>query len=244
MISALFVLMAAVPGSAEATPVQASPMATWSAEGARVAQAEAIKRFDLKQRLISYGSQYFRPDDNATIRVIEGDLAIAGSLRLDWDNCTSHGLIVTGDLSVDGAIVNAGMNGGPFLLVGGKTRAYAVIGGGAELVFEGDTQVEEIVVGHYNDGILMFRKNLAAPAVVTMDHHLEIRGDLDGRWFDVFDGDDVWSTFLDTDQPALAVMQEDDWEGLRTALIPALEARGSVLRPNLPGKSEHPKYGR
>ena len=126
------------------------------------------------------------------------------------------------------------MNGGPFLLVAGKTSAFAVVGGGAELVFEGDARVEDIVIGHYNDGILVFSRNLSAPAVVTVDHHLDIRGKLDGHFYDVFNGEDVWSSFLDPGQPALAGMDEDEWTGLDRDVIPALAARRSVLRDTLP----------
>lgn len=242
MVTASVLAAAGTDQTAAAAP---SPLATWSVRGEHVAQADAIGRFDLARRLMSYGSQYFRPREGEQIRVVDGDLTIAGNLMLDWDaGWDAHGLIVTGDLLVDGAIINANMNGGPFLLVVGKTQAFAVVGGGAELVFEGDAVVEDIVIGHYNDGILMFRKNLTTPVVVTVDHHLEILGSLDGRWFDVFDGDDQWSDFLAVDQPALAGMNDDEWAGLDQGVIPTLAARRSVLRSDLPAAAEHPKYGR
>ncbi|SDU15781.1 hypothetical protein [Halopseudomonas salegens] len=36
-------------------PVEPSPLDKWSTPGVRIAQAEAIERFDLKRRLQSYG---------------------------------------------------------------------------------------------------------------------------------------------------------------------------------------------
>lgn len=231
-----------VAGIAAGTPAPAPQ--GWSRAGDPIAQADAIERFDLRKRLVSYASDYFKPETKARIRVVEGDLRITGNLRLDWDQgLGADGMIVTGNLDVDGAIVNAGMNGGPFLLVAGTTAARAIVGGGAELRFEGDAKVAEIVIGHYNDGVLAFGADLVAPVVVTMDHDLQIHGRLDGRWFDVFNGDDEWSAFLDKDA-GLAAMDEDEWHGLETIVIPRLLAGSRVLRAELPAKSAHPKYGR
>ncbi|MGY0504992.1 hypothetical protein [Luteimonas sp. e5] len=236
-----------VDATAPATPVPAStpaamPPTQWSVPGVLVPQAEAITRFDLKSRLQTYRSPYFRPDERVKIRHVAGDLHLDGPLLLDWDgNLDAHGLVVDGDLIVDGPIVNANMDGGPFLLVGGTTRASAIVGGGAELAFEGDADVDEIVIGHYNGGILVFGKALTTPAVVNMDHHLDVRGPLHGRWFDVFSGDDEWSTFLDMTLPGMENMLEDAWQGLDEALIPRLLQRQRVLRTDLPPIANHPK---
>lgn len=111
--------------------------------------------------------------------------------------------------------------------------------------FEGDAKVTDIVIGFYNDGILEFGAQLTAPAVVTMDHELTIRGKLDGRWFDTFNGSDEWSSFIDPKQTQLRrAMEEDEWSGLKRQLIPILKTGKSVLRPDLPTKAKHPKYGR
>ncbi|SDU15749.1 hypothetical protein SAMN05216210_2109 [Halopseudomonas salegens] len=188
-------------------------------------------------------SRYFQASEGAQIRVIEGDLSIDGNLLLDWDEkWGSDGLIVTGNLTVSGSIINASGDSGPFLLVGGQSSAHAIVGGGAELVFEGDAEVADIVIGHYNDGILEFGSNLTAPAVVTMDHYLVIDGELDGRWFDVFDRDDKWSAFLDMRRAEFAIMEEDEWRGLDDALFPVLKAGHSVLRPDLPPKEEYTRH--
>jgi len=244
-----------------------SLMSKWSVKGEGIPQAEAITRFRLKKRLQSYASEYFEPDEKAKIRVIEGDLHVDGNLVLDWEygwnaegfaatayqarakqrgvdweyGWSTDGLIVTGNLTVSGAIINANPNGGPFLLVEGQTHAYAIVGGGAEMVFEGNTSVDDIVVGHYNDGILVFRANLTAPAVVTMDHELSIQGKLDGRWFDEYQ----WPLFLTVQQPKLtkAVIEHEGFSiDSLDALIPLLETGRSALRPDLPSKDKYP-YG-
>ncbi|MGP9825256.1 hypothetical protein ACT048_12300 [Ectopseudomonas khazarica] len=221
---------------------QLSPLSKWSSSGTRILQAEAIERFNLNHRLERYGSQYSQSENNTKIHIIEGDLRIDDNLLLDWEAFDSHGLVVTGNLTVTGSIINANSNGGPFLLVAGQTRAHAIIGGGAELVFEGNAQVADIVIGHYNDGILTFQADLTVPVVVTMDHYLYIRGNLDGRWFDVFNDGDEWSSFLDMQQPKMAIMNEDDWIGLNDVLIPLVKAGRSVLRADLPPQEIRNKF--
>ena len=208
-----------------------APPKHWSVAGELVKPDEAARRFDLKNRLLAFDGK-----GTAPVRVVEGDLRIDGNLLLDWKKFSAAGLIVTGDLMVSGSIINANANYGPFLLVGGRTRAHAIVGGGAQLMFEGEAQVTDIVIGHYNDGSLVFKSNLSAPVVVTEDHYLEIRGKLDGRWFDTFNGGDSWTQFLDMRPPELAGMKEVNWDGLQDYLITALKARRSVLRPDLPPK--------
>ena len=57
------------------------------------------------------------------------------------------GLIVTGRLTVDGAVINANLNGGPFLVVLGETHARAMFAGGAEFRFDRLASFDDAVVG-------------------------------------------------------------------------------------------------
>jgi|GEM_PF-5704313 len=221
---------AAAPGSA-ASAARPKALSGWSSTGQRLKPGEAAERFNLKNRLVEFDEHGKR-----SVRVVEGDLRIDGNLLLDWEEgFGSQGLVVTGELAVNGSIINAEGDYGPFLLVGGRTRAHAIVGGGSQLFFEGDVQVAEIVIGHYNHGSLVFKSNLTAPVVVSMDHHLEVRGKLDGRWFDDCPS---WAFFLDMRRPGLSDMQKDEWEGLQNGLIPLLKNRQSVLRADLPPKEK------
>lgn len=235
--------------AAEAAPAASAPAITsgienWSQRGEFISQAEAIERFDLKRRLQSYGSDYFKPNDQARVRVVEGDLHINGHLPVDWAQWSSVGLVITGNLHVTGPIFNASSDGGPFLLVQGQTQAQAIVGGGAELVFEGDARVDDIVLGHYNDGVLIFQKNLSTPAAVTLDHFFDVRGELDGIWFDPWENaaTHTWNLILPPG-PVLQAMQQDPWRGIEETLIPALLRGEKVLRPDLPPKAQFPKHG-
>ncbi len=189
----------------------------WSTPGRRFKPAEANQQFKLTERMT-----YFDEKEKARVRVIEGDLTIDGDLLLDWEErFSSQGLVVTGDLTVTGAIVNANMNGGPFLLVGGKTRAHAIVGGGSQFIFEGDVHTDDIVLGHYNDGSMLFKANLKAPLVVRMDHAMDVMGKLDGRWSE----GESWAEILDMRHPELAGMDENQWGGAGQGADPAAEGR-------------------
>ena len=84
------------------------------------------------------------------VLVCEGDWTLAETLRLDWtpDWCSRTwltrlgideavdadgiaGMLVLGDLVIDGALINADIDSGPFLVVQGNLTARAVASGGA-----------------------------------------------------------------------------------------------------------------
>jgi hypothetical protein len=87
------------------------------------------------------------------------------------------GLVVDGDLHLEGALINTSMESGAFLLVRGALRARNVSGGGAEIVIQGPALVDDAVIGHYNDGILNFECGLRTPLCINEDHALSITGE-------------------------------------------------------------------
>jgi hypothetical protein len=173
-------------------------------------EADAMSRFDLRERLQAYGPGAQEARTDVIVEVVEGDLLVLGDLLVDYAagrrqvegirpradgdrNATTlkgaTGLIVTGDLTVHGALVNANLNGGPFLLVLGKTQARALFAGGAEFAFEGRARFEDVVVGCYNDGYVAFRGGVEAPMVISEDHAFDIRGDGPPPFVDYFNGE-------------------------------------------------------
>ncbi|WP_058833815.1 hypothetical protein [Luteimonas abyssi] len=218
------------PSDAPGVP---APLPIAPEQGERMGLVEAVARYALGERMISLDPARAALDPGGAVRVVEGDLTIDGNLCLDWDYWQTLGLVVTGDLQVNGAIVNAEMESGPFLFVGGRTRAGAIIAGGAEFLFEGDVQADDIVLGHYNDGVLTFGAALRAPAVVTMDHHLEIRGRLEGRRFDTLFGGDPWSAVFDMAPDMLEAFDDNAFRSLDRVLIPQVMAGRPVVRDDL-----------
>ncbi len=172
-----------------------------------ITEAAAIERFNLRIRLerYDYGVGVREVSPNHRVEVIEGDLHVAGDLLLDelaarlrvekirarsaGDRIAttlsgSVGLVVTGNLHVDGAIINASLDEGPFLLVLGETRARALYAGGAEIRFEKRAHFEDAVIGVYNDGILRFIDGLDAPMLLNFDHDTVVRGAVQPPFFD------------------------------------------------------------
>ncbi|MBI5262552.1 MAG: hypothetical protein HY852_12135 [Bradyrhizobium sp.] len=84
------------------------------------------------------------------------------------------GLVVDGGLTIDGALVNADMESGAFLLVLGPLKARNASGGGAEIIIQGPATVSDAVIGHYNDGRLHFNGGLETPLCISSDHDLSI----------------------------------------------------------------------
>jgi hypothetical protein len=215
----------------------ADPFDGWSKRSVEVELAAALETHAPVKKLMSLSSL----SRTAKVRVVEGDLAIDGALLSDWkQGHGAAGLIVTGALSVNGPIINASRNGGPFLVVAGKTRAKAIVAGGAEFLFVGDAEVEEIVVGEYNDGILRFLGALKVPVAVTNDHHFEVGGKFDGRWLDPFDEGHAWASVLHAD---IAVSKDEDGNedfDVVDQLLPRIRSGQPVLRSDLPAKADYP----
>lgn len=148
----------------------------WSSIGQLIEHEDLKQKFEIHRKL-----QFLKNGYPYNLRVIEGDLTINGDLNLESEDIPySHGLLVTGNLTVSGCILNTSSDTGAFLLCLGDLKAFAVIGGGSEIIIEGHAWVDEIVIGHYNDGILGFKKDLHCPLVISLDHDLTIQGHLNG----------------------------------------------------------------
>ncbi len=229
-----------IAGIATASAQPSAPSG-WSNPGTVLTLAEARSRIELIEKLDSVTSQYSSIKPNAKVRVVEGDLTVTGPLLWDWDKgFDAAGLVVTGSLTVHGPLINSNVNGGPFLLVAGTTRAQSIVGGGAELAFLGDAVVDSIVIGEYNDGILRFGGKLTVPVAVTNDHDFSVAKGVQGRWLDPFNEGHSWTAVLHPD-----VSVEKDDEGTEefdviAQVVPRLLAGQPVLRADLPPIEEYP----
>ncbi len=175
-----------------------------------VDEKTASSRFQLSKHLGSFGSwQYDNYLKDRPILLCEGDLDVAGDLRLDWEQWPrgTTGLIVTGDLNVTGSILNTVLEGGAFLYVLGSVRARHFLAGGADIVINGDVELSEVLYAHYNDGSLVIHGSLRAPVLINDDHYVGITGKTDVEW-----SDDTGFAHSDDD--------EDFPEALRALLVP------------------------
>ncbi|MFN8061344.1 MAG: hypothetical protein U0Q12_19440 [Vicinamibacterales bacterium] len=212
-----------------------------------VSEAEAIVEFRLRDRFERYGAGRRQPGAATVVDVVEGDLRVAGNLLVDaagprggatdlraGDRSATTapnavGLIVTGALIVDGAIVNANVNSGPFLLVLGPTRARAMFAGGAELRFEGTATFDDAVVGCYNDGRVSFAGSVEAPMVVSEDHDFAISGARRPPYVDYFNGEGNLDQLLGWLDPELRVTDVSALDAVEH-LLPRIRRGQRVLR--------------
>ena len=239
--SALLVLLAVT--GAEAGQSSVAPRA--------VTEADAIRTFGLRERLQQYGARPQQPAGAGRIvEVIDGDLHVTGDLLVDAPRARAEvealvprrpgdrpattlpnaiGLIVTGRLTVDGAVINANLNGGPFLVVLGETHARAMFAGGAEFRFDRLASFDDAVVGCYNDGRVDFAGGVKAPMVISEDHDFAITGK-GTPYVDYFNGDGDLEALQARLHPEIEL---DDVEELdaEAMLLPRIRRGQPVLKP-------------
>ncbi len=161
--------------------------AAWAAEEAkliltetsRIPEADAVERFLLRDRLecLNQDGHFIKGD----VAVYEGDLLVDGDLVIDWDEPSTvvqrgqSGLVINGDLTVTGSVINAELDFGPFLVVLGTLRTQNLVAGGAEIVVAGDAEVSHLVLAVYNHGRLNIAGGTRAGLILSSDHSTEIR---------------------------------------------------------------------
>jgi hypothetical protein len=157
----------------------------------------ATEKYALKKHLslIFDGWQYENGLKNYLFLVADGDLTIDGDLQLDYENNTwasdslkwrkqlniaddeylknnygIRGVIVTGNLTVNGSIKNSNMDSGAFLLVMGNVTAHNLVSGGTYMQINGNATIRDYAYGHYNDGSIYINGDLNAPVFISEDH--------------------------------------------------------------------------
>jgi ankyrin repeat protein len=199
--------------------------------------------------------------ENAPFVRVAGDLAITGDLSMDWDadpwrGSNVCGLVVEGDLAVEGSLTNLDYGSGPVLLVLGGVTADRIVQGGASWMIRDDVRVRRTFFGVYNDGYVWIGGNLEADAVIDYDHAFTVEGKVVGKQIDLEhghawladglvneDGDVEWDEIVDRarkdgtltrDKPAaidiFAAAADPGTELLAAALAAGadLEARDAV----------------
>ncbi|OIJ68527.1 hypothetical protein [Streptomyces mangrovisoli] len=113
----------------------------------------------------SYGNLY---DESYDVR--PGPLAIPGPLDLDAKGWTSAtGVVVDGDLTVDGALLNVD-DGCPALIVLGDLKAADVyLEGDVKLLVLGDVTVTGAFIGNMTEKLVMVHGDLSAAVTVLSD---------------------------------------------------------------------------
>lgn len=123
--------------------------------------------------------------ENAPFVHVAGDLQVPGDLAMDWESAPWRdanvcGLVVVGNLTVEGSLTNFDLNSGPVLLVLGSVTADRIVQSGASWFIRDDVRVARTLFGVYNDGTLRVGGNLGAAAVINDDHDLSVAGTISG----------------------------------------------------------------
>ena len=108
-----------------------------------------------------------------------------GKLEGDIDLDNGDNVVVTGDLQLEGSIVNTAADYGRFLVVTGSLKTKNIIAGGSEVYVFGDATIENAILGHYNDGILHIRGKTKARAILYGDHDCGFEGGTEGLDIDL-----------------------------------------------------------
>lgn len=125
--------------------------------------------------------------DSDRVLVLTGDVTVPhnlwldsrrGLLALEDESAPPFaGLIVRGNLTIQGSLLNQEDDFGPFLLVHGNLVARSIATGGSQIRIHGDVTTEALV-GVYNHGSLCVGGHLVA-RIVASEHALHVDGAID-----------------------------------------------------------------
>ncbi|MEN8905693.1 MAG: hypothetical protein ABF289_07030, partial [Clostridiales bacterium] len=134
----------------------------------KISAKKASELFDLGKYL-----QYF--DDY--IYYYEDDTIIDGNMLLDYDrNGEWTGIIVNGNLEVNGCIKNYEASYGPFLFLTGNLKAKSIIAGGSDIIIKGNVILDDVMLGYNNHGKIRVNGDVRAKIVISENHNMEILG--------------------------------------------------------------------
>ncbi|RKI05310.1 leucine-rich repeat domain-containing protein [Corallococcus sp. AB038B] len=130
-----------------------------------------------------------REDDSDRVLVLTGNVVMPHDLGLDFrqgifaqdddDDPPFTGLIVRGDLTVEGCVLNWENDFGPFLQVHGNLVAKRIAIGGARLHVSGDLTTEDLVAV-YNHGSVSVGGNLKARTLAS-HYSFKVAGAVDAH---------------------------------------------------------------
>ncbi|SFW86193.1 hypothetical protein [Chitinophaga sancti] len=108
---------------------------------------------------------------------------------LDLDDPAYFGIVVAGDLIVNGNILNENTDGACSLVVLGNLKAKNIIVGGQLIYVTGYVAVQELLMGIYNHGEFTSHSYVWAPVVIADDYRFQFEDFAGVKVLD-FNGDD------------------------------------------------------
>jgi hypothetical protein len=144
-----------------------------------ISNSEAIAQYRLDEHIYDSKETFHAilPADTY-FYLHEGDLEISGHFILDADTMEKtedgksiEGYIITGNLSVQGNIINENGDYGPLLYVTGNVSCTNLLIGGSPVHITGNITVTELIMLHYNHGWMKCGGTITAPVFIAEDYH-------------------------------------------------------------------------
>lgn len=143
-----------------------------------ISEKEAVARFQLNQYI---NGLY---DDGGKYMVYDGDVTFDSMLDT-YKFCVAakddiYGIIVDGNLTVNGVLFQPDIDNGEHLLVTGNVQVKSINKGGGEFYIKGDLLAEQTIYGYYNHGELTVEGRTQALAIFADDHSFTFKGGVSG----------------------------------------------------------------
>ena len=144
--------------------------------GIFISTSEILKKYPLLEEY----SRYF--DSNSVMRVYQGDQIWDGDLAMDdyekWsldissgDN--AFGMIIDGNLTINGNLINRAIDSGLLLLVNGNLKSKHINKGGSCFIITGNCDIDGVIIGEYPNGTLCVMGETKAQYLFDLNHCIE-----------------------------------------------------------------------
>jgi hypothetical protein len=142
--------------------------------------SELEKEFCIRRRFLipsHVADTYLQPGQKHIL--FDDNLHLNDDLNLDWGafetlgGANPHevkGVIIMGDLVIEGDLLNTDIDSGPLLLVRGNLVANNLRSGGGTIIVGHDASIRDIVFGNYNHGELIIQNDLYVGLLIMRDH--------------------------------------------------------------------------
>lgn len=99
---------------------------------------------------------------------------LAGLLNLplkEIEDLRIEGVLINGNLSINGSIINAEGDYGPYVFINGNVSCQSLLLGGSYVEINGNVTAKEVVMTSYNHGNFKCSGTIEAPVFIVDDHY-------------------------------------------------------------------------
>lgn len=87
------------------------------------------------------------------------------------DKIRIEGILINGNFSTSGSIINAEGDYGPYIFISGNVKCQSLLLGGAYVEIKGNVEVKEVVMTYYNHGNFKCSGAINSPVFIVNDHN-------------------------------------------------------------------------